>query len=125
MKKAIITCLIALCSLPAVAEWVLVSETDTSAYYFDPTTIRVDGNLRKVWTIRNLNQRDKDGEMSTQSRREFDCKDERNRVLSLSTHSEPMANGKLILNLGADPNGWQETPPGGIGALILKMVCAK
>ena len=47
----------------ASAEWVKISENLLGTNYYDPTTIRVNGNLRRVWQVQDLKERDKDGEL--------------------------------------------------------------
>jgi len=108
----------------AWAEWVLYSETDTSTFYYDPATIRKDGNMRRVWELSDLRKRHKDGEISRRYRAEYDCKNERTRILSFSLHSEPMAGGEVLKNFGEDKE-WGEIPPGTVINTILKIVCAK
>ena len=106
----------------AWALWINMGETDTSIFYVDPVSILKDGNLRKVWVITELKVRDSDGHISTRVRYEFDCKGEVYKYLALSTHSEPMAAGKIIATVSSP--GWNEIPPGTFGASILKIVCA-
>ena len=55
---------------------------------------------------------------------EYDCKEERYRVLSISGHSGPMAGGET---LGSDSSrgNWNYIAPGTIGETVLKFVCAK
>lgn len=79
---------------------------DCRTHYFDPVTIRKYGNLRSVWELEDLKQRDKQGVMLRRSLFEYDCKKERSRLLSFSSHSEletkdtgysePMAGGNVL-----------------------------
>ena len=111
----------------ANADWVAIGETDNTTFYIDPTTIRKDGNLRKVWEIQDLKTRHKDGGMSRRVMLEFDCKAERYRALANSTHTGPMASGQTI-HVGdyeRYPDSWSEIPPKTAAEFILKMVCAK
>ena len=94
------------------------------ALYIDPTTIRKDGNFRKVWQLNDLKERHKDGELSRRVRNEYDCKKERFRVLSFSTHSEPMANGMSLYQSSAESTEWNDIPPGTFAETVLKIVCA-
>ena len=123
MKKLFLVSLMMLAG-SAWAEWVLYSETDTSTFYYDPATIRKDGNMRRVWELSDLRKRHKDGEISRRYRAEYDCKNERTRILSFSLHSEPMAGGEVLKNFGEDKE-WREIPPGTVVNTILKIVCAK
>lgn len=123
MKKLLIA-MVLLATGSAWAEWVKVGETDDANIYIDPASIRKDGNLRRVWQIQDLKQRDKEGgEMSRRVRKEYDCKQERHRNLSFSTHSEPMAGGKTLVS-GGEETKWRDTPPDSAAEAIQKLVCA-
>jgi hypothetical protein len=127
MNKLISALLIALLfvSGSASAEWVKIDEGKEMSSYIDPTTIRKDGNLRKVWQIQDLKQREKGGELSRQARLEYDCKNERFRTLSISTHSEPMANGMSLFQTTAASTPWNDIPPRSVAEAALKIVCAR
>ena len=124
VKRLILCLLLALAAVPAWAEWVRADETDSAITYIDPATIRKDGNLRRVWEIQNLKQRHKHGEMSRRGLFEYDCKDERSRILSFSTHSDAMARGNTIVSLN-EPDTWVYAPPGTPIQTIMRIVCAK
>jgi len=121
--RLVLCLLLALAAAPAWAEWVKVSETDDSVFYIDPATIRKDGNLRRVWTINDLKQRQKDGEMSRRFLNEYDCKEERSRILSISEHSDPMAGGKTLVSESKPI--WSHVPPGTPSQTMMRIVCAK
>lgn len=123
MKKLFLVCLMMLAG-SAWAEWVKYEETDTVAYYFDPTTIRKDRNMRRVWKIHDLKKQGGIGELSRRMRDEYDCKQERYRTLGASGHSEPMAGGKVLIITGEDKD-WSEIPPDTINDTLLKIVCVK
>ena len=126
MKKLLLTLLASLLFTGAAwAKWEKVSENDYGDFYIDPETIRKDGSLVRVWEIQNLIQRDKDGELSVRMRVEYDCKQERYRNLSFSTHSEAMASGRILMNSGGGNFPWRDTPPGSPSETNLKIVCAK
>ena len=109
----------------AWAEWVVYAETaDTSTLYYDPATIRKEGNMRRVWVLIDLRERGRSGEMSSRMRFEYDCKQERYRFLGISGHSEPMAGGKVLVTAGED-NDWRAIAPRTIDETMLKIVCAK
>lgn len=108
---------------PAQAEWEQVSETDSATYFIDRATLLGNGSLRRVWQLQNLKQRDKDGELSRRALVEYDCRDGKNRTLSLSMHPEPMAGGKP-LDAYSDPSSPRSVVPGSSGEIIYKLVCA-
>ena len=109
----------------AWADWVQVAEREDMVLYIDPETIRKDGDLRRVWQIQNYKQRDKNGEMSSRVRIEYDCKQERYRMLSLNTRSGPMASGTSLFQSSSEDIQWRDIPPGNLVEIVLKIVCAK
>ena len=109
---------------PAWAEWVKVADHSEGILYIDPATMRKDGNLRKVWTLSNLKKRTKNGELSIRSRQEIDCKEERIRILSASSHTDFWTDGKEIFHTDAIAN-WYEVPPNTDLQKSLQIVCTK
>ena len=122
--RLVLCLLLTLAAAPAWAEWVKVAETDVIITYIDPATIRKDGNLRKVWTIQDLKQRHKDGEMSRRALDQHDCKEGRYRTLSISEHSDPMGRGKMLSSY-SEPGKWNDIPPETVAQEIMRIVCAK
>ena len=106
----------------AWAEWVSTGFNDRVRFYVDPSTIRTDGNFRKVWQLQDSKQQNKEGELSYRHRSEYDCKQERHRFLSLSAHNSSMAEGD-ILRSSASPTPWEDIPPGSVAEDTLKMIC--
>lgn len=106
------------------AEWVFVAETNQDFFYIDPATIRKDGNMRRVWRLTSFKQPSKGGTLSHRDRSEFDCTQERYRILELSAHSEPMAGGKTT-SIEQGNGLWSEIPPGTAIEEMLKIVCSK
>jgi hypothetical protein len=121
MKKLFLFSLVMLAG-SAWAEWVKYAEKDENTFYFDPATVRKDGNMRRVWELTNYKQRDKYGSISSRLRGEYDCKQERYRVLTISEHSEPMAGGS-VTRQQYDGGPWADIPPGTISEVIFKVVC--
>ena len=124
MKKLFFVCLMMLAG-SAWAEWVVYSkDEEDGTFYLDPATIRKDGNMRRVWRVQELKQRTADGEKSRRMRIEYDCKEERYRILSASVHSEPMAGGTVLTQEG-EANDWTAIPPNTTGERVFNLVCAK
>ena len=61
----------------AWAEWLKVGSSAEDTFYFDSSTIRVEGDKRKVWELVDYKQRDKYGAFSARMRNEYDCKHEK------------------------------------------------
>ena len=85
--RAVIVLMLLIAATPAWAEWVKVTEADTGTLYIDTATIRTIGDMRRIWELRDLKQRNSDGTMSQRVLEEYDCKEERRRLLAMSTHS--------------------------------------
>ena len=122
--RLVLSLLLALAAVPARADWVKVVESAEGVLYFDPTTISKDGDLRSVWTIQDLKQRHKDGELSRRVLREYDCKEQRRRALSFSMHSDPMGDGRTLYSQ-THPSKWRSNTPGTTGDAISQIVCAQ
>ena len=123
MKSFLLACLMFVtCS--AWAEWVPIAKTERATFYFDPDTIRKDGDMRTMWLLVDQKERDKLGSMSMRYRREIDCKKERERIISRSVHSGPMLTGELILQ-SSNIGQWDDIPPQTVVDIEMKTACAK
>jgi hypothetical protein len=110
---------------PAQAEWEKITENNNLINYIDKSTIKKDGNTRKVWRLTDLKNREITGEMSIRMMVEHDCKEDLFRYLSVSNHSEPMAGGRIINQGRKDEKEWNAVPPETLSATIHKILCAK
>ena len=122
--RLVLCLLLTLAAAPVWADWVKVSETDSHTAYIDPDTIRKDGNLRRVWQVSDLKQRNDRGVMSRRVLMEYDCKEARKRILQFSSHSDPMAGGRVLIS-DSEPDPWDYIPPETPVQTIMRIVCAK
>jgi surface-adhesin protein E len=107
--------LLLLSSGPAYAEWVTVSEDkqEGKTAYINPDAIR-DGSLVKMWTLldyKTTQKREGSLYMSEQAQHEFDCAEERFRMLALSNYSGNMASGNVVYSSTFDSpetTKWQQ-----------------
>ena len=128
IMKILLLTLALLITGPAWAEWLLiaVSINHLSKMYVDPTTIRKEGDLYKVWTWQELSGPDQiDGSLSVRSLMQYDCKEERSTYLSLTSFSERMLRGKVITNHPALVTKWGYIAPGTLEEGVFRSVCAK
>jgi hypothetical protein len=99
MKKILFLALLVL-SGSAMAEWVRVAKSTVGdTYYADPASILKNGNMSKMMVLDDLKTvwiYSGDKYLSAKSHREYDCKGEQERILSLSLHSLNMGNGRAI-----------------------------
>lgn len=127
MKQFIIAVAMSCVTASAMAEWTSLSDIGyPDTYYIDKSSVRKDGNLRKAWIIKDFHFFDdvgNNGEQSNRYKQEFDCKEERIRVLFLTSHSRRMAKGKLLKTIN-QPTTWTEVPPETVEREVLNVVCA-
>lgn len=123
MKRLIFALLAMSFSASAAAGWVKVGETEEGSFFIDPETIRSSGHFRKVWVITNMKKLIVDGARSYRVQWEYDCKEERSRVLYLSGHSKQSATGEMLFSSSA-PQRWEPTPPDTPDEFILRIVCS-
>jgi hypothetical protein len=106
------------------AEWIKLVEGESGIIHFiDSDTILNEGDRYKVWIIGNKSIRGSNGELSTKTREEYDCKKAIFRILFVTEHSELMAKGKIVASESNGP--WGEIPPDSVAAFILKLLCKK
>lgn len=124
MKKLLMTLLASLLlNGSAWAEWVKISEHGNGVFYIDPTTLRKDDNLRRIWRITDL-KKPFEGAQSFRSRVEYDCKNERSKMLYFSSHSAPMAGGETLGSNNREDE-WEAVPPNTVSEDVLKFVCSQ
>jgi len=129
MKRLIVITLLVLSSSPAYADWVKVSDSDEAGMtvYVDPATIRRNRNLVKMWqfydyktvqTVAGI------GFLTVKEQWEFDCAEERRRVLALTEFSGNMGSGTVVYT-NSEVGKWQPVAPSSIGQLLWKFACGK
>ncbi len=106
MRKAVLMMLLALVSSSAAAEWTKVVNLPAGSLYVDPATLRNDGNSARIVTLYNLNkpvisQTNGKPYASQKVQYEFDCKEERWRMLEYSWYTGKMGEGQMVENFSA------------------------
>ena len=129
MKRLIVMTLLVLSSSPAYAEWVKVSDSDEAGktVYVDPTTIRRNSNLVKMWQFydyKTVQTVGGIGFLTAEEQWEFDCAEERSRVLALKEFSGNMGSGTVVYT-NSEVGKWQPVAPSSIGQLLWKFACGK
>jgi hypothetical protein len=110
-------------SASVTAEWVKVGENEFGSFFIAPETIRSKGHFRQVWAITNMKKLVVEGAKSYRVQWEYDCIEERSRVLYLSGHSRQLASGEVLFST-TGPQTWEPTPPDTPDALIREIVCS-
>ena len=132
----------------AHADWVKITETDTAVHYVDSNSVRKIGDIRLVWELQNLKFETRpafwwqeksllemiwhrpmeaifgpsEKKFSFRYRSEYNCKNSSWRVSLYSSHSGPMATGKILKQVEPDYD-WAYASPNTPAMNILKKVC--
>ncbi|MBK7685728.1 MAG: hypothetical protein KA388_07660 [Rhodocyclaceae bacterium] len=122
MKKLLFVCLV-FAAGAASAGWVKISENDETIVYIDLSTVRKDGNLRTVSQLHDEKKRSEDGVKSTRISWEYDCNNERVRIVAAASFPETMAGGKKLFSF-YKTSEWRDIAPETAGFNGLKAVCA-
>lgn len=123
MKKLAITLLMLIFSHPVSAEWVKYSQNFMGLSYYDPTTVKMDGNIVRVWVFTDLAARI-DGQWSRRALKEFDCKEMRHRNLQQTSFSGQRMSGEIDSQYSfARPGNWKATIPGSPYDRLQSIIC--
>jgi hypothetical protein len=123
MKFAVFAVLVAI-ALPApafTADWVLVSTAATGdKYYIDRQSVRTMPNgYKRAWEQVIYAQPDKYGDTDSVEFREYDCIDDRSRILSSRFYKNSVNTAILDKT-----SGWRNVAPETIAEKPFKFVCS-
>jgi len=129
MKRLLLITLLVLNSGPVYAEWVLTSGNDDAGLtvYVDPDTIRRKGNLVKMWQLydyKTIQTVAGDSLLSIKRYNEYDCTEERTRMLAYTWFSGNMGSGKVVYGT-PDEQQWEPVIPRSINRTLWKVACNK
>ena len=111
------------------AEWVLVSGDDAAglAVYVDPATIRRNGNLAKMWQLydyKTVQTVAGDSLLSMKRFNEYDCMEERTRMLGYTWFAGNMGSGNVVYST-TEQQPWELVVPRSINRSLWKVACNK
>ncbi len=101
--------------------WVAVGESESTSYYLDPDSIRVEGAHRRVWRLFDYKEAQASGVRSGKALIEIDCHADTYRYLRTMYYSEPQGRGKVLD--GARERPREHIVPGTMIAQLAKAVC--
>lgn len=109
-------------------EWLKVSDSSEGGYttYFDPATIRKNGNNIKMWHLHDFRAPQvTDGITYVSSKNwvEYDVQTGQRRTLYFSWNSAPMGAGEVVYRLD-QPSDWKPVVPGSIAQRLLNVARA-
>jgi hypothetical protein len=94
--------------------------------YVDPDTIRRKGDLVKMWLLLDYKTRQTTvagvSYLSSRSQRQFDCAEERYRMIAFSNFSGNMASGNSIGSYSGEDT-WVPVAPGTVNQGLWKAAC--
>ena len=129
MTRLLLSTLLVLSNGPAYAEWVAIGGNDQIGMttYVDPTTIRRNSNLVKIWQLNDFKTAqivEDRSFLSTKKQREFNCAEERTRILAATQFSGNMGNSKVVW-VNSNEQKWEPVVPGSISQTLLEFACGK
>lgn len=130
MHCAALVLLALMFSTGAAAEWVRVGGNNNVGVYADPASISKKGNIATMTSLLNFTRAQTDRSigkrpyLSQKDTREYDCINERHRLLRFSLRSQFMFAGELVRS-NADDGEWHAVEPGSLGAALWKFACGK
>lgn len=127
MRKAIWIMLLGLVSSGVCAEWEPIGRVDESTKYVDPASRRKEGDNVKMWLLDDYPEINRFGPWqfkSTRTQLEFDCLNERSRLIYISAHSENMGAGKVV-GTSTTIKEWRPVAPGTLAGEQWKAACPK
>ncbi len=130
MHKAILMLLLVAASSSAMAEWVKVLTSDIDTTYAELTTIQREGNTAKMVSLFDYKkvQKTRNGVTyrSIIEPGEYDCKEEKIRVLNFSVHSKNMGGGKVISSeFFSSSDEWIPLDTDSVDHILWKFACGK
>jgi hypothetical protein len=129
MRRSVLMTLLALISGNAMAQWLKVDHNREFTTYANHSSIRKHGHFAKMMSMYDYktvqtNITDSFLYLSTQQQGEYDCKEEKSRMLASSLHSKKMGKGKVI-HYKSNPLEWMTISPKGIDETLWKIACGK
>lgn len=123
--KVILMFMIVFMSNAAIASLYKVTSNEEAIIYADPSSIQKSGDLVKMWEVTDFKKKsNNDKYLSVKSLHEFDCKQNKSRVVNYSMYSQNMASGKVVQSSNV-AHAWLPVRSGGITVALLATACKK
>ena len=109
----------------ASAEWVRVGGTHKYDGYVDMTTIGRTEQTVTLWTLRDFTvtrQVARGPYRSMKTKKQYDCRNNRSRLLFAKYYAEQMGKGRLVYQ-GKGTKQWAKVAPGSDGEAEWKVAC--
>jgi hypothetical protein len=130
MKKLLITLTLILISTSAMAEWEYLGSTSADNgfnIFTDLSSIRKTANGFRMWALFDYKTRQVsasgDKYLSNISLHEFDCKDEKTRILTFAWYSDNMGKGNVVFSNRDISTSWAYISPRTVDEQLYKTAC--
>ena len=108
------------------ADWISVGMSDSAVYGIDRSTIEKDGHLRRLWSMLDYRQPQKNSlgktYLSSRMLMEIDCQQKLGRSRSLAIYSGAHLSGEMLTSEGVIAD-WQPIPPSSPVFTMMRHVC--
>ncbi|MDP3089082.1 MAG: hypothetical protein Q8N04_00235 [Nitrospira sp.] len=111
----------------ASAEWVRVGGTHKYDGYVDMATIGQRDKTVTLWTLRDFTvtrQVVRGSYRSVKTKKQYDCRNNRSRLLFSKYYAEQMGKGRLVYQ-GKGTKRWAKVAPGSDGDAEWRVACQK
>lgn len=115
--------LLSMFSINASADWkaIAISSVNTKVYY-DPSALKQYGDNKKLWILIDLPSIQSNNAKSQKEYIEYDCNDERMKILQINYFSELKGEG-VSVETDTDEWAWRYIMPNTIDLMILNRIC--
>ncbi|MBC5767758.1 surface-adhesin E family protein [Ramlibacter albus] len=115
--------LVLACAAPhaAAQDWVNYGESEVGVHYYDPTSIRAEGDRKRVWRLIDRRSQVGNGIKSGKALIEIDCKAGKYRYLKTLQYSGTMGQGTYLG--GGEEQAAEFVAPGTMIGHLAKLVC--
>jgi len=130
MKRLLMGLMLLMTAGAASAEWTQSAGNDEVVIYVDRATIRRNGNLVKMWelkdfkTVQKSSSGARESYFSEKAQNEYDCKEEKMRLLAFSWFSGKMGTENVVFS-DSDPDKWEPIQPASVAETTWKIACGK
>jgi hypothetical protein len=124
-NQTLLALLLVLTTSSAVAEWSQVARSVEATIFYDRDSLRKSGSMVKMWTLTNFTSTEViegKSHRSAKSHYEYDCAEERYRLLATIFYELPGGNGKVTAS-EASLGPWYPVAPQSMAQRLWKVAC--
>lgn len=111
----------------AAAEWKVIDQQDARVTYIEPSEIKLNGNIVRMWTMVDFKQKQTMPSgprySSNKTLWELDCKEGKIRMLQATAFSGKMGEGTVVWSGGDPAPQWDYVSPGSVNSLKYSVAC--